>query len=102
MIGKIISAVFDFVRLTDITNAKSFELTSVDQRKPFSLDIYCSDDGKAAMVQYNGKTGYIALRLKSLQPACLPTLTSSLRAPSFTPHAELNKSEKDKNLQQLS
>ncbi|PJJ84429.1 XAC2610-related protein [Mucilaginibacter auburnensis] len=71
MFGKFFSAVVYFVALTAIANAKSFDLTSADQRKPFSLRIYCTDEGKAALVQYKGKTSYLALRLKKFTTSVL-------------------------------
>lgn len=71
MMRKFFSAIVYLVTITTITNAKSFELISVDQRKPFNLRIYCTDEGKAALVQYKGKSAYLALRLKKFTTSML-------------------------------
>ncbi|MFD0793647.1 XAC2610-related protein [Mucilaginibacter litoreus] len=57
--------------ITAMADAKSFELISVDQSKPFSLRIYCTNEGKAALAQYKGKAGYLALRLKKFTTSVL-------------------------------
>ncbi|QXV63802.1 hypothetical protein INP83_11865 [Mucilaginibacter sp. 21P] len=43
--------------------AQTCHLRSVNQTKPFGLQLYYGTDGKAAFVQYDGQTGIIPLKL---------------------------------------
>jgi hypothetical protein len=52
-------------------SAKTFQLTSVNKAKPFSLHIYCTAEGKGAFTQYNGQKGFVPLRLKKFTASAL-------------------------------
>ncbi len=52
-------------------SAKSFSLNSVNEAKPFGLHIYCTPEGKGALVQYNGQKGFIPLNLKKFTQSTL-------------------------------
>ena len=71
MISKILKSLLFLVILTATSSAKTFELTSVNQAKPFSLRIYCTAEGKAAFVQYNGQEDFIPLRLRKFTKSAL-------------------------------
>ncbi|WP_198171502.1 XAC2610-related protein [Mucilaginibacter aquatilis] len=51
---------------------------SKNETKPFELSIHCSNDGKAAFVQYNKQAGYLALRLEKFTKS---VLTNSNKQP---------------------
>lgn len=53
-----------FILLTVTLNAKTFHLNSKETTKPFSLRIYSTTEGKGAFVQYDGRQGFLPLRLK--------------------------------------
>lgn len=64
--------------LLSVGYAKTFKLMSKNETKPFGLSIHCSNDGKAAFVQYNKQAGYLALRLEKFTKS---VLTNSNKQP---------------------
>jgi hypothetical protein len=68
---KLFIALLYLSMLTVITNAKTFNLKSSDQTRSFSLSIYCTPEGKAAYVQYEGQKGFLSLRLKKFTRSAL-------------------------------
>jgi len=71
MLTKILNLLLFFMMLAGLANAKSFQLTSVNQAKPFNLRIYCTAEGKAALVQYKGQDGFMALSLRKFTTSML-------------------------------
>lgn len=78
MIKKLLQLFFCLALLVATVKAQTFQLTSVNQAKPFTLRIYCTPEGKGAFVQYNGQKNFMPLRLKKFTTS---VLTNSNKQP---------------------
>jgi len=68
---KIIKLLLGAILFTLNVSAKTFRLTSTSSAKPFSLQINCTPEGKAAFVQYQGQQSFMPLRLKKFTKSVL-------------------------------
>lgn len=58
---KTINLLLYFIVLTVTVSAKTFQLSNVNEVTPFCLRIYCTEEGKAAIVLYDGQKGFLPL-----------------------------------------